>query len=363
MPRKSKPHLLFVYPNQFGYHTDTYKYCEYLQDSFQISYFCFDQGLPKTVLNGINLLYNPYYIGKAKRLIRFYYQAIKYAKEIKCDILFVVQFKFCFLLGLFVKARVKILDYRTGDLSYYRVIRYLKNKLMWFDSLFFDHISSISEGLRDILNLSRVKTLILPIGGDVLSTQVHSFDHLDLIYIGSLNKRNIYQTIEGIAVYLERAKAIVIPITYTIIGFGNKNEIIRINKTINKYNLGKIVTFMGRVKYSELSKYFDQCNIGVAYIPKKPYYEHQPATKTFEYIISGLFTIATSTFENSNVINEQNGILCDDSPESFSQALEVVYDRRQKINDPDIRATLKNFSWERIVNTILEPYLKKLIAV
>jgi glycosyltransferase involved in cell wall biosynthesis len=362
MSDNSKPHILFVYPNQFGYHTDSYKYCEHLQDSFNISYICFDQGFPRMDIPGINVLYNPYNIQKFIRLLRFYSQIIKYTRDKPIDVLFVVQFKFSFLLGLFVKAKVKILDYRTGDLSYNTIIRYLKNRCMWFDSLFYDRMSSISEGLRDILNLDRSKTLILPLGGDIFSKKVHSFNRLDLLYVGSLNRRNINQTIGGIALCLERNKLLVSSLSYTIIGFGNNKDVSKIKRTIDKFNLGEIITFVGRLKYSEIHEYFDLCNIGVAYIPKEPWYDYQPATKTFEYINSGLFTIATSTYENSKIISEHNGILCDDSAESFAQAIEVIYNKRDKINDPDIRESLKNFHWETIINTILKPYLKNLLA-
>ncbi len=42
------------------------------------------------------------------------------------------------------------------------------------------------------------------------------------------------------------------------------------------------------------------------------FYNVQPATKIFEYSMSGLITIATDTFENK--INKwDNGILCDDT--------------------------------------------------
>lgn len=354
--------LLVIYPNQFGYHTDSYKYCEYLQNSFDICYLCFDQGFDRISLPDVRVIYLPYNIGKIKRLFHFYTFLIKLTRKEKFEILFTVQFKYSFVIGLFAKARIKILDYRTGDLSKNNIIRYLKNRLMWFDSLFYNHISSISEGLREILKLDRTKTLILPLGGDVFSKYIHSFNRLDLLYVGSLNIRNIDQTIEGLALCLERNQMLISCLTYTIIGFGNKQDISKIKSTIDKFNLGNIITFVDRVIYSELPRYFDFCNIGVSYIPKKPYYEYQPATKTFEYINSGLFTIATSTHENCKIISEKNGVLCDDTPVSFAKAIEVIYKKRDKIKDSEIRESLKDFHWEKIINTILKPYLNNLLV-
>jgi hypothetical protein len=37
-----KKKLLIINKIQFGYHTDTFKYCQYLKDEFDITYICFD---------------------------------------------------------------------------------------------------------------------------------------------------------------------------------------------------------------------------------------------------------------------------------------------------------------------------------
>lgn len=356
-----KPKILFIYPNQFGYHTDSYKYCEYLKDSFDIIYFCFDQGLERIYLPEINVVYMPFKIGKIKRLIHFYYHIINYTKKAEIDIIFTIQFKFCFLIGLFAKTKTKILDFRSGDLSTYTLYRNLKNIFLWLDSLFFPHITVISEGLRVLLHLHKTKTFILPLGGDILSTQSHSFERLDLLYVGSFNSRNIHETIEGIALFLAKHEEYSPLISYTIIGFGNDNDERKIKKTIDLWGLKEVVHFVGRKKYTELAAYFDACNIGISYVPKRPYYEYQPVTKTFEYTNSGLFTIATNTYENRKVINEQNGILCNDNPEEFSEALEHICRIKNKIDEIEIRSSLKNFRWVKIINSTLNPYLKGLL--
>ena len=61
------------------------------------------------------------------------------------------------------------------------------------------------------------------------------------------------------------------------------------------------------------------------------FYDIQTPTKTFEYIISGLFCIATNTTANKNLINKDNGILCDDNATSFSNALMKLYKFRGSI--------------------------------
>jgi hypothetical protein len=355
------PKLLIVYPNQFGYHTDSYNYCIYLRDKFDVTYICFDQGFEKAYVERVDVIYLPYKDGRIKRLARFYYKTINFTKQNLTDIAFIVQFKFCFILGIFLKCKVKILDYRTGDLSPNHTLRRIKNSLMKFDSFFFEHITVISEGLRGILKLNRKKTLILPLGGEIISTKSHHFERLDLLYVGSLNGRKICETIEGIGLFLTRHNDFSSVLSYSIIGRGSPQEEQKILDTIELWNLSSVVQFIGHKRFGDLKPYFDSNNIGVSYLPKTPYYEHQPVTKTFEYANSGLFTIATSTFENCKVINQSNGILCDDTPESFAIAIEKLVYVRNEINEDEIRSSLKDFLWETIVIETLHPYFVQLL--
>jgi glycosyltransferase involved in cell wall biosynthesis len=353
-----KTRILFIYPNQFGYHTDTFKYCQYLNNEYDISYICFDQGFEKITLPGINVIYLQYNTGKFKRLSNYLYYIIHLSRIEQIDIIFTVQFKFCFLIGIFAKSKVKILDYRTGDLNSNSFIRFLSNRLLLFDSLFFKNISVISEGLAGILGLRLSKTLILPLGGDAFTNKKHSFNTMNLLYVGHLHIRNIFQTVEGLAFFLQKYPAAKNKVSYLIIGFGDPEDEQKLKEYISKYDLEKTVHFLGRLKYTELVTYFESCNIGVSYIPITPYYQHQPSTKTFEYINSGLFTIATNTFENHKVISKSNGVLCNDDSTSFSEALENVFSGLDSINDNDIRNSLNEYQWDKIVYCILKPYFE-----
>ena len=353
-----QPKLLIVYPNQFGYLTDTYKYCEYLYYKYDITYICIDQGFEKMTLPGINIIYIPFHYGKMKRLIMFYLTVFSVSKKVKFNVIFTVQFKFCFLIGLFCKSKLKILDYRSGDLSFNLYKRSVKNFLMKFDSYFFNKISVISEGLLKILRLKKHETLVLPLGADVLSSRERSYDRMDLLYVGIIHIRNIHKTIEGLAIFLKSNKSARPQVSYTIIGFGTQQDIDLIQDTISNLGLNDKVKFLGRKKYSDLYQYFDKCNIGVSFIPITPYFEHQPATKTFEYALSGLFNIATNTYVNRQVINESNGILCNDTPEDFANALIEFYEKRHLISEKLIRDSLMDFHWQAIVKNKLEPFLE-----
>jgi len=124
--------------------------------------------------------------------------------------------------------------------------------------------------------------------------------------------------------------------------------------------MNNVITLYGRIPHFELQPFFDKCNIGVSYIPMTEYYEFQPPTETFEYILSGMVCIATDTNENRLLISKENGVLCEDNPESFANALDYVYYNRQNYNSETIRNSLKDYTWENIVNKYLIPILNKL---
>ena len=361
MSRLQKPKLIFVYPNQFGYHTDSYKYCEHLPYSFDIIYICFDQGFEKMLLPDVEVIYVPYNTGKIRRLVTFYYQVFQSARNTRTDILFIIQFKFCFLIGLFARSKIKILDYRTGDLRPNSFMRNLNNMLIRFDALFFRNISVISEGLRNILHLNKVKTHILPLGADVISALPHYSDRMDLLYVGSLNSRNIHETIEGVALFVSKNEQYSSLVSYTIIGFGNTQDEEQITNSIEKSGLTETVRFLGRKKYTDLLPYFDTCNIGVSYVPMTPYYEYQPVTKLFEYMLSGMPVIATNTYENKLIVDINNGVLINDTPEEFCNGLITIYNRRNLYNSFDIRKSVETYTWGNIINNNLKLYLERLL--
>ena len=51
--------LLFVDKNPFGILIDTYKYCEYLKEEYDITYVCIDYGYNKLSMEGVKVVYVP----------------------------------------------------------------------------------------------------------------------------------------------------------------------------------------------------------------------------------------------------------------------------------------------------------------
>ena len=121
---------------------------------------------------------------------------------------------------------------------------------------------------------------------------------------------------------------------------------------ISKFGMKKNVDLEGYVQHNALRPYFEKANVGVTYIPITPYFEYQPATKTFEYLMAGMPVIATGTFENKQIVNKQNGVIIADDPLSFANSIELLYDRIGDFDDSLIRESVIEYKWETIVSKL-----------
>ena len=351
--------LLIINKGQFGYLTDSYKYCEFLKKDFNISFICFDTGKKKYILDGVKIIYLPYDGSILFRAYRFISTCRNYIKNNNFDLIFINYLQGSALIKLGFNKNKFIVDVRTGAVGTTQIKRNIYNYIMRVEANTFDYITIISECLRKKLKIRSVNTQVMPLGADRLSSKVKSFKKLKLIYIGTLDSRNIYETIIGLKRFMDAYPNI--EITYDIFGSGYKINEDRLNDEILSNDLTDIVTFHGRKEHNELQFYFDECNVGVSYIPITEYFDCQPPTKTYEYINSGMFCIATKTQENIKLISKDNGVLCMDNPEAFYEALAFVYKNIDFIIPDDISGTLNEYTWKNIVDKKLKPILNNII--
>lgn len=143
-------------------------------------------------------------------------------------------------------------------------------------------------------------------------------------------------------------------IVYDIVGYGYKNENQRLKDLVIELGLENHIFLHGRLSHSQCQSFFDKANIGVSYIPITSYFNFQPPTKTFEYILSGMFCLATSTVENSKYITKQNGVLHLDSPEDFALGLKKAINSFPNIDSTKIRNTLMNYRWVNISEQLMD---------
>jgi glycosyltransferase involved in cell wall biosynthesis len=354
--------LLIINGNQFGYSAGHYYYCKYLADSYLISFVCFDRQLKKQEIDGVKVHYVDFSGTRLIRSYRFLKECVRQSYRVKPQLLLVTYFNYCSILAFLCKYENIVLDIRTASLNKNKTFRLLENYVISLQSLVFDHTLIISEKLGNLLHIQKKKSFILPLGAEVFYSGSHKFDSLRLLYVGSLDNRNISHTISGLYLFLQQHKDLIKDISYSIIGFGNQDEINTILKNIESYKISAIVKFEGRKSYNELIPYFELSNVGVAYVPVNPWYNYQPLTKLYEYLLSGMPVIATNTYENKLILNENHGILVNDSAEDFCAGLNHFLNKVDTYNSSWIRSSMLSNSWEEIVTNQLKPLLNNILS-
>lgn len=295
----------------------------------------------------MNIIYISRRSNLLKRNIRFIGAVLSVIKNTNPDLVFVHYFRGSSLLMLLNRVKTKFhLDIRTGSVSIKPFNRSIYNSLLRFESKFFRSISIISEGLRNYLKISK-KAYILPLGANPVSINRNCKHRLHLLYVGTLTNRRIEDTILGLVLFLKNKPDA--DIKYTIIGDGMNNEKEKLQNLINELNINTHVELKGYIPNNNLTEFYEQCNIGVSYIPITPYYQYQPATKTYEYLLSGMPVIATETYENKKVITNLNGLSIMDTPNSFSESISIFYITVNSFNEKEIKASVNNYKWQNII--------------
>ena len=345
--------LFIVCKDQFGYHTDIYKWCEYLRPYYNVEVLSF-YNKPKIELDGIKVHYVQWKGTRIVRGTRFLIKALRLLCMFK-GLIIVCYFNECYYLKKILFWKKLILDIRTLDISKEKERRVKEDKHIIRAANVYDFVTIISNGIRNKIHIPEDKSFILPLGADIVPTTKKTYKKLKLLYVGILYNRNIDLTIKGL--FLFKQKNPQIEISYDIIGFGDE-DLLKCKRLVEHYSLADIVTFHGYVPHSELRYFYDRSNIGISFIPITDYYEYQPATKTFEYVLSGLYTIATNTYSNREVISSENGILIQDNERAFANALEQFLLIRENLDSSKIQKSLMHYSWKNIVEGTLLKILK-----
>lgn len=348
--------ILLINQRQFGYHINFYKYCRYLKQEFKITYICWDYGGDKITEEGINVIYVPRIGRLAKRNIRFLKEVLRTAKGKNYQSIIISYFRGCSLIPLSCTRKKRVhLNIVSGSVSKNSVARRLYNDFLHFESRFFKSVSVISEGLKELLRI-RPDAYILPLGADPLTVKREPDHRINLIYVGTLTNRRIQDTVAGLSIFHGKHKDV--EIHYDIIGDGWGDEKDQIREIAREFELNEHVELKGYIPHNDLIHYLAKADIGISYIPVTPYYEIQPATKTFEYLLAGIPVIATGTFENKRVINDRNGIIIDDNPEGFANGLEQLLNKMKTLDAEIIKQSAAEYKWENIVAKLKDTVIK-----
>lgn len=283
------------------------------------------------------------------RMARFIRNVVTAVKSNEFDVVFIKYFAGCFLLRVLCPKVTFVFDIRTADVSGSKLKRKMKDKLMKLESYFFPYVSIISDSLRVSLGYG-ASTYILPLGAEMHLIQRVKRANLHLLYVGTLSGRDLEKTIYGLKIFVDSSPES--DIRFTIVGEGWGDERKNLEQLAASLGLADIVHFKGFIHHSDLLPILSECNVGVAFVPITSYFDNQPVTKTFEYLLSGMPVIATATHEHRKIINDCNGVLISDTAQDFASSL---FDIENKIKTGSINVRPDDYiqhSWKEIVGSL-----------
>ncbi|MGA9119732.1 MAG: glycosyltransferase [Bacteroidota bacterium] len=351
--------LLIVNQHQFGYLTDSYAWCKYLRNDWAITYLGWDHGGKRVEVEGVQVEYVSRRGSKPLRLFRYIRAAIARLRREHFDAVIVVYFRGASLLLPWVNRSTTIVDIRTGSDQPGTLQRTFENLLLRVECLLYKERTIVSESLQKTLSLGRAEFTVLPLGGEKMMLPPKKFESIRLFYVGTLEYRSIHETVLGLDQWWTTRKPSV-TVSYDIVGSGREEEEAALTKAIQESPLRSSIRFHGRKPNPEIIPFLERCNVGVAYVPKTWYYDCQPSTKVFEYLLAGMPVIATSTSENALVITRANGVLTEDTIDGFAHGVDEISRRLQEYDSRQIAASSQQYAWQEIVTNILAPRLDEL---
>jgi hypothetical protein len=350
-----KKQLLLISPDQFGYHTDDYYRAFYARNDFEVHVLCYDHGKKKIALSDVTVHYITYGHNRLINEINLFKNIRKIVENSNIRIAYTRFFVSCALIKIFNNCGkiYWILDIRTGAVSSSFSKRYIYNKLIKLSSKFFRKITVISDNLAKKLRIKNYS--VVPLGGQPLVNEdeiMAPINNMNFIYVGIFDGRRIPDIILAYCRFYRKYSDL-ISTKLTIIGYSNNsNEETKIKNLIQN-NQDVSIDYTGRVLNMELKKYFIESNIGISYVPITTWFDVQPPTKTFEYIVNGLICLATNTIENRKVITESNGVLVQDDEDSAFRGMCEIFELRLNYNRHKIMRESKIYSWENIYKNSL----------
>lgn len=248
----------------------------------------------------------------------------------------------------------------------------LQNLLIRLESYSFDTVTVLSEGIRDIVfGPGTPVAAIVPLGADfehfrpgppdpaLRSRYGISETDCVLCYCGTLDhNRRMDKLIDAFAFAARHETATKL----LIIGDGSALD--ELKERARDLRLHDRIIFTGYVPYAEIPAHLALASIAVAFVSMDPCFEHQPPTKTVEYLAQGLPVIASNTAGNRVFIRHDfNGVLSLDSAEAYGQAmLDLVRDADRRLRlAASARESAKEFDWAEIVRTKVIPLYRTIL--
>ncbi|MDK0613775.1 glycosyltransferase [Clostridium perfringens] len=344
--------------NQFGYHIDSFNYCKYLRDNYEVHYISYDFGNKKIKLDDINIYYIKKEDSEFLNRIKFIWKSINYIYKNDIDLVFDIQIPFSFLYKLFFRNKKIIYDVRSLCVSNSKLRRSFVNNIIKLDSKFFKYKTIIDSNLAKQLNWNKNDFKVLMLGADKQINSITENSKITFIYVGTFTNRNIDITLKAFNNLIDDKEFKDKDLEYLVIGSGSKEYEDKIRNFIKVSN--NKIKLIGYVENDKLKKYFSKSTVGISYIPMVDFYNDQPPTKTYEYLANGLICLATKTDANKNIINNSNGVLVNDDVDNVYLGMKYIVNNLENFNRNNIMKESEKFSWRYIVE---EQLIKNVLEV
>lgn len=338
--------LLIIAPYQFGELSDCYYWAKYATiEGWNVTYIGYKykhREVKERSFQGVKVKSVMHYSNRKLLGLMFYLKCIFEILFHYHNNIIICRMPMCQILPKIFPNRNIILDVRTLSVSKDSKTREKNDNALKDLKKLFKKCSVISEGVGQKIG---APYNLLPLGAEPLSVKPKSFDKMRLFYIGTFDNRNLSIFIEGLALYQKQTGNYV---SFDIVGGGSPEETLIIKDTIDNSGV-KNIRMHGYLTHDEAQKYFDECNVGVCFVPVTDYYQYQPPTKLYEYLLSGMVAISTNTISNEEVMNERNGVVISDNAKSVCEGVKRLSNNLTNYNSTDIVSQSKKYHWAEIV--------------
>ncbi|MBX0313324.1 glycosyltransferase [Planococcus glaciei] len=330
----------------------------------QVEMICFDQGHEK--IQAPENVHVTYILRQEKNRIgnflRYLSEVTKHVWNNRKTLKWVIvsgTIEFCGILPFTLKQLARnshwILDIRTCSVVPQEQKRKLNDWLLRISSYFFENVTVISKLVAKRLKIENFE--VLPLGADCyvdLANKYYDDKNLNFLYVGKFDDRKIEDVIEAFDLLCGKLSNQV-KLRLDIVGFAERQENYEtVMKKIGNSNYRKNIVYHGRKSHSDIKKLFQDATIGFSYVPVTEFFDVQPPTKTYEYIMNGIICVATCTKANAEIINEKNGVLTADNAASVLSGIEEVISKLEGYDTIELSQSVNGFKWENIVNNFYE---------
>lgn len=355
-----KKSLTLFTRDQFGYHTDFYEYAHNLRNYMQVRVVCLDKGLPKFSIPGVQVRYTNDRTkkGRLANYMSLLFEALELRREENTVLL--KHFFGSELAMLLIGRRKVILDVRTFSVHKFFLLRFIENTSTLFACALAKKISVVSLDLAKKFKLRNYS--VIGLGANVVPNsprvpRMSIQDSLNLIYVGTLNNRQLHIALEGISLAFSHKPALADKLQFRIVGGGSENEVQSLRTLSKKLHLGENVSLVGYQRGSELKDSFRWANLGLVHVPPTGYYQCQPSTKLFEYWANGIPVLGSRYLMNEKLIQPWSGKLYEFNPVAFAECICGVSEE-DSFDIKRITSASKGHTWESIVVKELKPLLE-----